>query len=241
MILITGCNERYLPRMSRYLDSLRSYATFPVYLAGVGFQPPEIDGVCRLSLTREQNAGSPPQSECIQHGSFLQVLPDRNMTSTILYTDGDLVMQRAVDESEWALLRLNFGDVLVGYNGGAHETLLTEYYRLSPMKSPDEMECLWGHDWDTLTIYNVGCVAATRDTWNYIHREYMKHWQMACETFVHPARQQWLISWIIGKLNPVIMPWSFHAHGHFGMKPGMTRQGDQIYHNGKLALFRHYL
>ena len=241
MILVTGSNERYAPRMNPYLASLQEYATFPVYQVGVGFMPAKVySKVAPVCLTHEQNAGSPPETECIQHGSFLSVIPDKGTTDTIMYTDGDFTMQRALTEDDWQYLRLEHGQVSIGYNGGSDETLLTEYHRLGPKVSGLQMETLWGGDWHTLPIYNVGCIAATRGTWEYIHRTYMKSWHIAGDCFQHQARQQWLISWIVSGLDVKILPWSFHAHGHFGMKPGMTRQGEQIYHDGKLALFRHY-
>lgn len=241
MILVTGCNERYAHRINGYLATLETYADFPVYQVGVGFMPERrFSKVTPVCITREQNAGAPPETECVQHGSFLAALPETRNFLGIMYTDGDLTMQRGLNADERQFLRLRHGEVAIGYNGGEHETLLTEYHRLSAKKSPAEMSNLWGEDWSQRNIYNVGCIAATRGTWDYIYHLYMRHWQLACDCFVHQARQQWLISWIVSHLMVKVMPWSLHAHGHFGLKPGMARQGEQIYHEGKLALFRHY-
>ena len=184
MILVTGSNERYALRMNPYLASLQEFATFPVYQVGVGFTPDKLySKVAPVCLTHEQNAGSPPETECIQHGSFLSVIPDKGTTDTIMYTDGDFTMQRALTEDDWQYLRLEHGQVSIGYNGGADETLLTEYHRLGPKVSGLQMETLWGGDWHTLPIYNVGCIAATRGTWEYIHRTYMKSWHIVGDCF----------------------------------------------------------
>ncbi|TXH58135.1 MAG: hypothetical protein E6Q97_03020 [Desulfurellales bacterium] len=241
MILVTGSNERYQRRVKPYLDTLVQYADFDCYHVGVGYTP-ELHGTVKpLTLTREQNAGAPPETECIQHGSFLRVLPEGEQGQVVMYTDGDFTMQRGLNADERLFLKLTHAQVAVGYNGGESETLLTEYGRLSPKKNAKEMDELWGEDWFTKPIYNVGCVAMTRGTWDYVHRTYMKNWQLAGDCFVHQARQQWLLSYIFADLDVKILPWSLHAHGHFGLKPGMEWRDGQIYHDGKLALFRHYL
>ena len=242
MILVTGCNESYQHRMNGYLDTLTRYADFPVYLVGVDFEPTRNDKpIIPIMMTGAQNIGAPHGTECIQHGSFLNIIPGK-ATDLIMYTDGDFFMQRPIDDDEKKLLKLKKGQVAVGYNGGPGETLLTEAYRLTQKISMDEMYKLWGADWQEHTIYNTGCVVATRSTWGILYDEYMKRWDDICGTFEHMARQQWLISWVIANyLKPVILPWSIHAHGHFGMKPGMEWGDGGIWADGKLALFRHYL
>lgn len=241
MILVTGSNERYQHRVKSYLDTLVKYADFDCYHVGVGYTPEAHRTVKPLTLTTEQNAGAPPETECIQHGSFLPVLPKMHKSQVIMYTDGDFTMQRAMNQSEIEGLDLAHAQVAVGYNGGADETLLKEYTRLGPKKTPKEMDELWGEDWPTKPIYNVGCVAMTSGTWEYVYRVYMRNWQLAGDCFQHQARQQWLLSYIFADLDVKILPWSIHAHGHFGLKPGMEWRDGQIYHEGKLALFRHYL
>ena len=94
MQLVTGCNAGYLPRMLPYLESLREYADFPVNFIGVGFEPPFLPGATRsLFLDGTQNAGAPNETQCIQHGSFLNVI-DAPDSETLIYTDGDMIMQR---------------------------------------------------------------------------------------------------------------------------------------------------
>lgn len=242
MILVTGCNESYQHRMNSYIDSLTRHADFPVYFVGVDFEPNRNDKpIIPVMITNKQNAGAPERIECIQHGSFMQVIPGK-ASDLIMCTDGDFIMQRPIDDDEKKLLKLKKGQVAVGYNGGAGETLLTEAYRLSQKISYDDMARLWGDNWQELSIYNTGCIVATRTTWGMLYDEYMKKWDDVCVSFEHTARQQWLISWVIQTyLKPVILPWSLHAHGHFGMKPGMEWGDGGIWADGKLALFRHYL
>lgn len=242
MILVTGCNAGYLPQMMPYLDTLRHHADFPVYFVGVGFKPPgDGDKIRRVALSHEQNAGAPPQTESIQHGSFLPVI-DCAPDDVILYTDGDFIMQRPMNEGERAFFDFSGNTATAGWNGRDGETLKDEYHRLGPGTSLEDMPLVWGDNWYELPIYNAGALALTAEGWQVLHDAYMQYWPSVCETFHHQARQQWLISWILGQCFDVkIMPWSIHAHGHHGLKPGMNREAHGVTVDGKLALFRHFI
>ena len=63
-----------------------------------------------------------------------------------------------------------------------------------------------------------------------------------CGVFTHMARQQWLISWELAKLGLTVKvcPWSIHAHGHGGLKPGMHYGEGGLWADGKLAAWRHH-
>lgn len=241
MRIITGCNAPYLPRMAGYLDSLRRHATFPVTFIGVGFEPSDIEGIETATITHEQNAGAPERTECIQHGSFLSVV-DGPEDEVLVYTDGDFTMQRKLERDELDLLDLDHFEAVTSWNGGEHETLTLEAGRLGMRSSTYELQNAW-RDMRYMSIYNVGFLAMTRRTWREVYSAYMADWQRVCAAFEHPARQQWLISYEMQRLRLAvkIAPWSLHAHGHFGLKPGMEMRPDGVYHNGRLAAFRHYL
>lgn len=241
MILVTGCNERYLLRMMPYLGTLLEHADFPVYLVGVGFQPPQIEGINSLCISRAANEGAPSETESIQHGSFINVL-DISDDEVVIYTDGDFLMQRAMDDQERSLLAISGNAAVTSWNGGPHETLGTEAGRLGQKLTDEEMTTVWGEGWQTRPIYNVGFLALTAWEWEELRGRYMIYWPLACESFSHQARQQWLISYLLDMFCSVtIAPWSLHAHGHFGLKPGMSWGSDGIYADGKKALFRHFL
>ena len=242
MRLVTGCNEHYYPRMVGYLNSLRKYADFPVTLVGVGFTPPAMDGIDVISITRAQNRGAPPETECIQHGSFLPLLDGDNDSEVVIYTDGDFVMQRAMDAGERAFLSVGHGEVVAGYNFGAHSTLRNDAELLGVQIGWDELEKRYGEIIHTAQDYNVGFLAMTRRTWAILYQSYMQDYPPICGVFSHMARQQWLISWEIATLGLAVnlCPWSIHAHGHGGLKPGMYYGNGGLYHDGKLALFRHH-
>ena len=142
MILVTGCNESYQHRMNGYLDTLTRHADFPVYLIGVDFEPTRNDKpIIPVTITSKQNAGAPHSTDCVQHGSFLNIIPGK-ATDLIMYTDGDFYMQRPMDDEERAMLKLKKGQVLVGYNGSQSETLKVEADRLGQKISDTDMTTL---------------------------------------------------------------------------------------------------
>ena len=242
MQLVTGCNAGYLPRMLPYLDSLRQHADFPVNFIGVGFEPPFLQGATRsIYLDGLQNAGAPPETQCIQHGSFLSVI-DCPPSEVLLYTDGDMAMQRKLDDGERELLNLDNNEVCVGLNFGWQSTLINDAKLLGQRISDGELEERYGSYVHTHQDYNVGFLAMTRQTWEIVHGAYMRDYPAICEVFGHMARQQWLISWEIAKLGLTVKlaPWSLHAHGHGGLKPGMHYGDGGLWADGKLAAWRHH-
>ena len=241
MRLVTGCNAGYLPRMMGYLACLRRYADFPVTFVGVRFTPPDVGKIETVTISAEQNAGAPPETECIQHGSFLSVMdcPDDEV---IIYTDGDMVMQRPLEDDERTLLELGDNQVCTGYNFGAPSTLRNDGNILGPLIGWDELEARYGEIIHTAQDWNAGWLAMNRRTWKRLHTAYIRDYPAICGVFSHMARQQWLISWEIAALGfeVKIAPWSLHAHGHGGLKPGMQYGSQGLYHEGRLAAFRHH-
>ena len=241
MRIVTGCNEPYLPRIMPYLDSLRKYADFPITFVGVEFSPPDMGEIETATITAEQNHGAPERTKCIQHGSFINILPGDD-DEVLVYTDGDFIMQRALADDERALLELDHFEVVTSWNGGEHETLELEAGRLGMTTDMDGLIAAYGRCIKLRKIYNVGFLAMTRLSWQELHTAYMRDWERVSRYFTHEARQQWLISYTLKQLDYdiKIAPWSLHAHGHFGLKPGMAVNENGVYHNGRLAAFRHY-
>src|SRR6185369_2330626 len=80
--------------------------------------------------------GAPERTYSLQHGAFLEYVcghPD----DILIYTDGDIIMQRPPSEPERVLFeKLPPNVVLAGYNSGPYETLGLEASRLSPRYDP---------------------------------------------------------------------------------------------------------
>jgi hypothetical protein len=235
--IVAGCNARYHNRFQHLAQSLAQHANVPYKLISVGYHH---DGM--TPLTHEQNDGAPPETECIQHGSFLQVV-DGPPDEVLIYLDGDVTMQRPFDagEREW-LERFPVNAVAVAWNR-VGENLLEEAVALGPKLSVDALVGVWGKLIYSAPALNAGVVVARRWTWERSYLCYMENWEKAGNSFVHQARQQWLMCWSYAALGlyTQILPWSVHAHGHFGLKPGMEMRPDGVYADGKKAVFRHYI
>lgn len=237
VLLVAGCNEAYLGRFQGCVASLQAHANVPYHLFSVGFD-------AYNPLSREQNAGAPPESECIQHGSFLQLLPDTYGPDTvIIYLDGDVLLQRPFNAGELAWLESFPASAVSATWNQIGENLADCTRLLGPAFDLFHLREAWGPEIDSAPSLNAGVVAARRSTWERAYELYMRNWDAALACFAHPARQQWLMCWCYASLRLAtqIMPWSFHAHGHFGLKPGMERRRDGIFVDGQLAAFRHYV
>jgi hypothetical protein len=152
-------------------------------------------------------------------------------------------MQRPLTHDEIQLLDVGHYEAVTSWNGGPHETLELEASRLHMKRVLARLVRDWGEIVHTAPIYNVGFLAMTRMTWCDLHRRYCDDWANIGDYFGHMARQQWLISYLLSEMDiaVTVAPWSLHAHGHFGLKPGMERRQDGIYADGIKAAFRHYL
>jgi hypothetical protein len=72
--------------------------------------------------------------------------------------------------------------------------------------------------------------------------DYVKLFPFADYTFAHVAKQQWLISFIIGTkgYNIIEIPYHIHCHGHFGLPVGADMdENDVATYNGNVILFKH--
>jgi hypothetical protein len=238
MRLMTASNMRYYPRIRPYLDSLKRNCNVPYTLICTDEAPYPFSPVVVEYLTKQENFGAPHETESPQHGSFWQVLDDYE--EAIVFTDGDLIMQRPFTPAEMAWAEgVEFS---AGWNGGPGETLRIEAQRLRPTKSIDAIR----DDFplmDKEHCYNIGCMIAKGETFKRIHERYLELWSKACEDFGHMARQQWLVCYVVAELGIKVdlMPLSFHAHGHYGMPAGCYQKGAEILYERAPILFRHKL
>lgn len=241
MKLITACNEGYYRRMTPYLESLKRHLDFEPVLVTVGFEP-EYCPITHVHLTRAQNAGAPYETESPQHGSFLQVI-DGPDDETLIFTDGDIVLQRPLTEIEHVQLECLEGAVSCGWNSGPTETLQIEAARLYPRVTPLQLAARMGQRVNTTPCYNIGVIAAKRATWQRIYDAYVPLWKTVTEAFGHPARQQWLVNYVIDALGIPVrrMSYSLHANGHYGIPPGVELRDGLAYYQGELVAWRHKL
>lgn len=245
--LITCSNARWLPRVRPYLETLANLSPWDNVLAGVACRVPslfleDLLGVRSVELPPEALAGAPAETQSVQHGSWLPYItgPDDQV---VIFTDGDIVLQRRPSDDELAWIAGLPEDVVTcGWNSGPRETLADEGARLFPKVGPAEIVARFGAV-DRAACYNIGVIAARRSTWRKIHALYMRNWPLVSETFGHAARQQWLVCWVLSALDLRVdlMPQTFHTHGCYPLPAGSAFAGGELHFNGTPVLFRHHV
>jgi len=122
------------------------------------------------------------------------------------------------------------------------DNMINELCRIKPLHSDDEIAEMF----DTSAadpIGNAGCVVATRRTWIDLWLAYLRTWLETAPHFGHIAVQQWTLNLAINRhFERVVLPQSFHTHGHWGY-PGEPYAGwgenEVATLNGETILFAH--
>jgi hypothetical protein len=242
VILVTHATRSWIPRTAPYLDSLNAHWRGDAWLLTVDCDAPAefMERFPKVDALRVPTVpGAPEYSASLQHGAFIDYVHSAS-DDVLIYTDADVVMQRAPTPDELGRLAgLPAGAVIAGYNSGPGETLALEAGRLFPR---GDVAAVFGEMIHITPNYNIGVIAARRETWAAIYAKYMTRWDDALATFGAPQRQQWLVCWAMAELGlKVIIPgYGFHANGHHGIPPGVSVNGTANY-NGEPVLFRHHL
>jgi hypothetical protein len=245
LILATGSDNNYLHRIQPYLASIVVNSNFDHNVLAFLSDDTYDSGTDKItvsnispSMIRAKNIYS-----CMQHGEFLHgdFFAGLNDNDVIFFTDGDITLQRPLTEDEDQEFRnLKDGDVYIGYNASPTDTLYDESTRISQINiTPYELIA----DWNNIKIYNSGVVAMNKKTWLRLIEDYVNLYPAADFTFAHVAKQQWLISFIIGTkkdYNIIEIPYHIHAHRHYGVPEGtyLDENGKAVYKN-TVILFRH--
>jgi hypothetical protein len=149
-------------------------------------------------------------------------------------------LQRPLTEEEVVTFK-NFkdDDVYVGYNASPTDTLYNESLRLG-IKNADSV--FLRYDIDNIKIYNTGVLAMNKKTWLKLMNSYVANYPEIDSTFHHYAKQQWLISYIIGTqdYNIMEMGYDIHNHTHYSSPEGTKIDGNGIVtFEDKVVLFKH--
>lgn len=241
--LVTHATPNWIENVTPYLESLNSNSPFENWLLVVnGNKDVPYSMLPKVNhAVVPQTPGAPEVTHSLQHGSFLPYVPGPD-EDVLIYTDGDIVMQRAPSASEYQMVsELPDNAVMVGYNSSPHETLALEASRLMP-RIPDIATVFNPSILSNSKCYNIGVIIAKRSTWRRIHEKYMELYPLAYQVFARQQRQQWLVCYVIALLNirVQVLPYSFHMHGCFALPPGGSVNGTANY-NGEPVLFRHHL
>lgn len=239
IILASGCNESYYPQMRLYMESVHRQNTLAKqFIVGAGWQPPSELGFTGVHLPDDKMSGHGGTSFCVQHGGFLHAIPAHDDDIMIFTDGGDVIMQRDFSAEEVEhLINLKHRTVLVGPDIGL--TLAQDAQRLRNPKYvrlplPDHIP--YGF------VFNTGVVVCTVKTYWALYHRYMERFPVMDMMFSHYARQQWLMSSILGddpyfRVN--ILPFSFHTHGHAQLPYRCRFHEGLLYYGDEIVLFRH--
>jgi hypothetical protein len=185
--------------------------------------------------------GSPEYSASLQHGAFLPYVCGHD-DDVLIYTDGDIVMQRAPSKLERDTFEMLPADrVLAGYNSGPYDTLALEASRLGPRY--DVATVFDAEIVAKAPCFNIGVIAARRKTWARIHAAYLHYYEAALKLFAHPARQQWLVCYVMAELGIQVrvLPYTVHMHGCYELPKSGAWDGQTATFDKEPVLFRHHI
>jgi hypothetical protein len=245
LILITGSDYRYLPSIGRYIDSINNNSNFDknylVYLKDDQDLQTDYNRV-KISTVNIDEIESLTSIRCLQHGEFLKsnLMHEIEDNDVIFFTDGDVFLQRGMDDDEINFLRkISDDEIYVGYNASKTDNLHDEYYRLTP--NQNKVDFLEGINLSSHKVYNTGIVAMNKKTWSKVCKSYNVKFDQINNKFEHYAKQQWLLSLIFTTegYNIIEMDYDIHNHNIYGIVPGTTYRDNSVYFNNKKCLFRH--
>lgn len=249
LILVTAANRPYMDRIAPYLHTIAAYGgafdrrvlvtvgcqvEMPAELSGTGFA----SAIEATPLPAAQAQGHTGNS-CIQQGCFLEVLGAAD-NDVIVFTDGDVRMQRGLSDAEQAWMRaIPPGTIALGWNGGPHDTLMDEATRISL----DETGQAPFRGWLHRKVYNVGVIICRVATYRTLYSSYLAHWSTFAPHTPHYAANQFLMCAVVAQLGMCVweLPLSVHTHGCFGLPAGVAEDaaGD-FWVDTARALFRHH-
>lgn len=241
MNLVTLVTENYLDRARPFLKSLEHLNTVERSCICLGFSA---DSTTRQSYPHVHFHWMPrhwSESSCgiMQHGRWLDALPDVSSDKVYILSDADILVQRGMTLAEESLFRnLAADEFAAGWNAWHGDNLRNEAERIR--LSPRAVGLFRG-SWRDIPCWNTGVLAMRAISWQRLRGLY----ESRCERFYklteHRSRGQWLMSWCLWRLGlrDVVLPLSTHAHGHFGLPSGVQIIDNVAKRCGDVVLFRH--
>lgn len=243
LLLVTAANRSYIDRIAPYLHTIAAHggAFDRRILVTVGCQvemPEELGAIEAIPLPVALARGHTGNS-CIQQGCHLDVLGCAD-DDVIVFTDGDVRMQRGPTANELAWMRaIPPNTIALGWNAGPHDTLMDEASRIALDEPGRDLFRGWLHR----KVYNVGVIICRAATYRRIYERYMQLWPSYAQHTPHYAANQFLMCVVMAGLGLHVweLPQSVHAHGCFGLPEGITEDADgQLWAGEDLVLFRHH-
>jgi hypothetical protein len=243
--IATGVTPNYLPRASRYLETLGQYSNIPSTLFAVNFTKPPNVPVNQIQIVPYSRATVQLPKFMLQHGGFAQWTPPGwKDTDAIVFTDADAYLQRPFHREEIESMSVVAdGEMQVGYNRpNDRQTLAHEATCVFPRKPLDEIHRIFPGI-ENMECRNFGFVVGRLSTWKELFKRTVALWPACDACFSNPARVQFMCCYALHQpglkladLSPAI-----HAHGHIGLKVGLEKKGEQWFQDGQLVAFAHAL
>jgi len=243
MILVTAANRTYIERITPYLHTIAEYggAFDRRVLVTVGCQvemPEELASIEAIPLPAARALGH-TGNFCIQQGCHLEVLSAAD-DDVIIFTDGDVRMQRPLTFNEAAWMRaLPLNTIAVGWNAGPDDTLHAEAGRIS---LDDAGRALF-EGLLHRKVYNVGVIICRAATYRAIYARYLTLWPHFSPHTPHYAANQFLMCAVMHELGLHVweLPGLVHTHGCFGLPAGVVEdEQGSVSVGSELVLFRHH-
>lgn len=245
VIIATGADSRYLDKIKPYLESVNSNFNDTKLLFYTGEENLKTNLINNFELLFYPSTAFVCKNKinCLQHGEFvlhpnIHNLPDETI---VLFTDGDIIMQRPLEKDEKDLLDLPDDTFLAGFNSSPSDNLALEVTKLGKLNSIYD-EYFKKEEWGKIPCYNTGVLAAKLSSWKKMFKIFSENWNKVDSMFWHYAKQQWLICYILHYYFKVkIMPYSFHTHGHYKLPDRThTNKLNQLCDcNERIILLRH--
>ena len=249
IVLAFGSDKNYLnnKHFQNYLNSIQRNSNFDrnvlCYLGTdeltLEYDKIEIFNVDPASIIK------PNSNNCIQHGEFLnsESFNEVKDSDIIIFTDGDMILQRGLSEQEELFIRnMKDDDVFVGDNASPSETLSDEVKYFNATDLNPNWKLSFNEDVNVIKCYNTGVLCMNKKTWIKLKTLYIQQFDLVNSIFKHYAKQQWLICYILGSkgFNIFEMGYEFHNHSIHRVVAGTTLgQSNLLEYNRSVVLFKH--
>ncbi len=245
--LAGGCDEKYLTVSETYLRTMNQNSNVQNVFFTIDFDisaeyKTKFERIKFISIS-SNIIKSPNPNKCLQHGGFLEASDFTNDNSVIVFTDTDITIQRAFTDKELSMLsEFKNGDIGINADKVGGFSLVDEVQLLKPNITIEQLLEKYP-DINELKVYNTGVIVTTKKTYKELYQLYNQNWDAFKNFFEHPAKQQWLLSYLIQKnFNPVSLPHVIHANGYapqWEVLFGRNVAGYKFCIGSEVAVFNH--
>lgn len=246
--LVCVVTDNYLDRARAFLRSLLVIRTARCHCVCHGFKPSGRLVELYPWVEFHFMPFAPSQSHgMIQHGRFLDALPQFGGDELVVLSDADVLVQRDFRPEELARFHAyDMSTMGLGRNSHDTDTLAEEKQRIGILG--DEVNPYQGLELGQIPVYNCGVMVGRVALFRRLQSEY----ETDCFEFYgrcgHRSRCQFHICLALHRLSVVVdrLGGELHTHGHFGFPPGAelrhepeVRREQVLYWRGSLVMFRH--